>query len=106
MHVVVREVVRHDRRGRIADPQVDGEQQLTRREVDVHSHYPYYPRRIRHAVDTSYSIETLLYRPTVGFTVKLAHKIRVVQNGNLQSYLAYVVVALVLALLWMGQVKV
>ena len=78
----------------------------TRREVDVHSHYPYYPRRIRHAVDTSYSIETLLYRPTVGFTVKLAHKIRVVQNGNLQSYLAYVVVALVLALLWMGQVKV
>ena len=78
----------------------------TRREVDVHRHYPYYPRRIRHAVDTSYSIETLLYRPTVGFTVKLAHKIRVVQNGNLQSYLAYVVVALVLALLWMGQVKV
>ena len=38
--------------------------------------------------------------------MKLAHKIRVVQNGNLQSYLAYVVVALVLALLWMGQVKV
>jgi len=78
----------------------------TRREVDVHRHYPYYPRRIRHAVDTHYSIEALFYRPTVGLTVKLAHKIRVVQNGNLQSYLAYVVVALVLALLWMGQVKV
>lgn len=78
----------------------------TRREVDSHRHYSYYPRRISHSVDTSYSVEDLLYRPMVGVTVKLANKIRVVQNGNLQSYLAYVVVALVLALLWMGQVKV
>lgn len=78
----------------------------TRRIVDIHRHYPYYPRRIRHSVDTHYSIEAIFYRPAVGLTVKMANKIRGVQNGNLQSYLAYMVVALILALLWMGQVKV
>lgn len=78
----------------------------TRRKVDIHRHYAYYPRRIRHSMETHYSIEELFYRPTVGLTVKLAHKIRVIQNGNLQSYLAYMVLALIFALLWIRQVQV
>jgi hydrogenase-4 component B len=78
----------------------------TRRTVDIHRHYAYYPRRIRHSMETHYSIEDIFYRPTVGLTVKLAHKIRGIQNGNLQSYLAYMVLALIIALLWIRQVQV
>ncbi len=77
----------------------------TRRVVDVHAHYAYYPRRINHFMQTHYSIEAVAYRPMVELTVKLAQKIRVIQNGNLQSYLAYMVIALIIALLWIGQVQ-
>ena len=78
----------------------------TRRTVDIHRHYAYYPRRIRHSMETHYSIEDIFYRPMVGLTVKLAHKIRGIQNGNLQSYLTYMVLALIFALLWIRQVQV
>ena len=77
----------------------------TRREVNVHQHYPYYPRRIRHSMKTNYSIENAFYRPVVGLTVLLAQKIRHIQNGNLQSYLAYIVIALIFGLLWIRQVQ-
>ena len=77
----------------------------TRRVVDVHRHYDYYPRRISHSVETHYSVEAAFYRPAVAQTIKMAQKIRFIQSGNLQSYLAYMVIALIFALLWIRQVQ-
>jgi len=69
------------------------------RKVDTDQEYLYYPKRIRHSLSSRYNIESTLYKPLVRLTVVISQRIRTIQNGNLQSYLAYMVVTLIIALL-------
>jgi hydrogenase-4 component B len=71
------------------------------RSVDVYGEYRYFPKKIRHRVQNQSLIETTLYRPIIGITVFLSKRFRAIQNGNLQSYLAYMVITLILLLLLM-----
>jgi hydrogenase-4 component B len=70
------------------------------RSLDVYGEYRYFPKRIRHRINPQSLIETKLYRPLIQMTVFLAKRIRVIQSGNLQSYLAYMVITLIVLLLW------
>ncbi|MEW6066412.1 MAG: hydrogenase 4 subunit B [Bacillota bacterium] len=76
----------------------------THRKVEVYEQYTYYPRKISHRLQNYHSIEDAVYKPVIAFTVKLSQGIRMIQNGNLQSYLAYMVITLIVALLWIRQV--
>jgi hydrogenase-4 component B len=69
------------------------------RTVDVYGEYRYFPKKIRHRLQSQSLIESSLYRPIIGITVFLSKRFRVIQNGNLQSYLAYMVITLILLLL-------
>ncbi|MDP4106925.1 MAG: hydrogenase 4 subunit B, partial [Bacillota bacterium] len=71
------------------------------RSVDVYGEYRYFPKKIRHRLQNQSLIETTLYRPIIGITVFLSKRFRAIQNGNLQSYLAYMVITLILLLLLM-----
>lgn len=76
----------------------------THRKVEIYEEYAYYPRKIRHHLRNYHSIEDALYKPVVAFAVKVSQIIRMIQNGNLQSYLAYMVITLIIVLLWNRQV--
>jgi hydrogenase-4 component B len=69
------------------------------RTVDVYGEYRYFPKKIRHSLQNSSLIESNLYRPIIGITLFLSKRFRAIQNGNLQSYLAYMVITLILLLL-------
>lgn len=69
------------------------------RTVDVYGEYRYFPKKIRHRLQNSSLIESNLYRPIIGITLFLSKRFRAIQNGNLQSYLAYMVITLILLLL-------
>ncbi|MFB9760403.1 hydrogenase 4 subunit B [Ectobacillus funiculus] len=71
-----------------------------RRQVEVQGEYTYYPKRIHHQLQVYSVIESKLYRPLVRLTVFLSQRIRMIQSGNLQSYLAYMIITLILLLLW------
>ncbi|ANB61722.1 hydrogenase 4 subunit B [Anoxybacteroides amylolyticum] len=71
-----------------------------KRKVDIQGEYTYYPKRIRHRLKTEAIIETKLYRPLIRGTVSLSQRLRTIQNGNLQSYLAYMIITLIVLLLW------
>ncbi|MBB5323124.1 hydrogenase-4 component B [Anoxybacillus tepidamans] len=70
------------------------------RSVDVQGEYAYYPKRIRHRLKTESMIESKLYRPLIHGTVLLSQRLRAIQSGNLQSYLAYMIITLIVLLLW------
>ncbi|MCL6585524.1 MAG: hydrogenase 4 subunit B [Anoxybacillus sp.] len=70
------------------------------RKVEVQGEYVYYPKRIRHRLKTEAIIETKLYRPLIRGTVWLSQRLRAIQSGNLQSYLAYMIITLIVLLLW------
>lgn len=70
-----------------------------RRQVQVRGEYAYYPKRIHHRLQVQSVIESKLYRPLVQITVFLSQRIRMIQSGNLQSYLAYMVATLIILLL-------
>ncbi|MCE5285320.1 MAG: hydrogenase 4 subunit B [Pelosinus sp.] len=76
----------------------------THKKVKVYQQYAYYPRKIGYHLYNDHSIEDAAYKPVVAFTVKVSQVIRMIQNGNLQSYLAYMVITLIMALLWIRQV--
>ncbi|MEG6585360.1 proton-conducting transporter transmembrane domain-containing protein [Dendrosporobacter sp. 1207_IL3150] len=69
------------------------------RQVEIQSKYDYYPKRISHRFTSSANIENVLYKPVIAMLVHLSQYIKNIQNGNLQNYLAYMVGALVLALI-------
>jgi hydrogenase-4 component B len=71
-----------------------------RRNVEIRGEYAYYPKRIRHRLEIDSVIESKLYRPLVHYTVLLSQRLRAIQSGNLQSYLAYMIVMLIILLLW------
>ncbi|TCK02033.1 UNVERIFIED_ORG: hydrogenase-4 component B [Anoxybacillus amylolyticus] len=70
------------------------------RSVNVQGEYAYYPKRIRHRLKTESMIESKLYRPLIHGTVLLSQRLRAIQSGNLQSYLAYMIITLIVLLLW------
>jgi hydrogenase-4 component B len=70
-----------------------------KRTVDVYGEYRYFPKKILHRFTSQSLIESNLYRPIIGITVFLSKRFRAIQNGNLQSYLAYMVITLILLLL-------
>lgn len=70
------------------------------RQVEVEAKYRYYPQKIRHFLVVNANVETLLYRPLIAGMLYMSQRLRTIQNGNLQNYLAYMVGALVIALIW------
>ena len=70
------------------------------RQVEVEAKYRYYPQKIRHSLVVNANVETLLYRPLIAGMLYMSQRLRTIQNGNLQNYLAYMVGALVIALIW------
>lgn len=73
---------------------------MKNRQIDVYGEYRYFPKRIRHRLTTGSLIESNLYRPLIHVTVFLSKRLRAIQSGNLQSYLAYMVITLIVLLLW------
>lgn len=71
-----------------------------KRSVEVYGEYEYYPKLVRHRLKTESSIESKVYRPLINLTVFLSQRLRVIQSGNLQSYLAYMIITLIVLLLW------
>lgn len=59
---------------------------------------PYFPQSISYRSVRTTSFERALYRPFVDSVVSVAHGLRRMQTGNIQSYLLYIFVALVLLL--------
>ncbi len=72
--------------------------------VEFETGLEYFPEKIPHRISSNHYIEDLLYKPAVAATLRLSGWIKLVQNGSLQSYLAYMVIALIIALLWIRQV--
>jgi hydrogenase-4 component B len=62
--------------------------------------HPYFPTRVRHRLHVHAVIEAKLYRPLMQWAVKLSQRIRTIQSGNLQSYLAYMIITLIVLLIW------
>lgn len=71
-----------------------------RRKVDIRAEYPYYPKRIRHQLEIDSVIESKLYRPLIHTIVLFSQRLKLIQSGNLQSYLAYMILMLIILLLW------
>ncbi len=59
---------------------------------------PYFPVSISYRSVRTTSYEKALYRPFVELIVSLAHRVRRLQTGNIQIYLLYIFLALVLLL--------
>ena len=59
---------------------------------------PYFPAAISYRSVRTTSYERALYRPFVASVVSLAHRVRRLQTGNIQVYLLYVFLALILLL--------
>ena len=59
---------------------------------------PYFPVSISYRSVRTTSYERALYRPFVESVVSLAHRLRRLQTGNIQVYLLYIFLALVLLL--------
>lgn len=70
------------------------------RKVAVEREYRYYPKRITHELTVNANIEAVLYKPLISIMLYLSQRMRTIQDGNLQNYLAYMVGALVIALIW------
>lgn len=70
------------------------------RKVTVEKEYEYYPKRIHHALDISARVGDNVYKPSIGILVQVFKRIKIIQSGNLQAYLSYMVAALILTLLW------
>lgn len=68
--------------------------------LDRYGEHPYFPKKIRYNLQIRPFFEEILYKPLVRFILYLSKEIRLLQNGNLQSYLAYMIVTLILLLVW------
>ena len=71
-----------------------------KRSIEVYKEYNYFPKKIRHRLLTISLIETILYQPLVRLTVFFSKRLRSIQSGNLQSYLTYMIITLIILLLW------
>ena len=59
---------------------------------------PYFPAAVSYRSVRTTSYERALYRPAVDLVVNLAHRVRRLHTGNIQSYLMYIFAAIVLLL--------
>lgn len=73
-----------------------------KRKVKVDGEYSYFPKSIYHQLGVYPFIESKLYRPLVQFFILLSQHLRKIQGGNLQSYLAFMMITLIALLLWFG----
>jgi hydrogenase-4 component B len=64
----------------------------------IPSDSPYFPAAISYRSVRTTSYERAIYRPFVESVVALAHRVRRLQTGNIQAYLLYIFLALVLLL--------
>jgi hydrogenase-4 component B len=62
---------------------------------------PYFPLSISYQSVRTTSYERAVYRPVVELVVLLAHRLRRLQTGNIQVYLLYIFLALVLLLAYL-----
>jgi hydrogenase-4 component B len=62
---------------------------------------PYFPASISYHSARTTSYEKFLYRPFVDGVVTAANQLRRLQTGNIQVYLLYIVLTLVLLLLYL-----
>ena len=62
---------------------------------------PYFPVSISYRSVRTTSYERALYRPSIELVVSLAHRLRRLQTGNVQVYLLYIFLALVLLLMFL-----
>ncbi|MDL2280740.1 hypothetical protein LJC10_02635 [Selenomonadales bacterium OttesenSCG-928-I06] len=69
--------------------------------VQVKQKYEYYPKQIKANIEVDIGLEDKIYKPMIDLAVTLSQKIKMIQSGNLQSYLAYMVCALIIALLFL-----
>jgi len=71
-----------------------------KRQVEVEGKYRYYPQKISHSLAMGANIEAWLYRPLIAGILFLSQRLKAIQDGNLQHYLAYMVGALIIVLIW------
>ncbi|MGB8475429.1 MAG: proton-conducting transporter membrane subunit [Candidatus Acidiferrum sp.] len=69
-----------------------------RKVKQIPAHQPYFPASISYQSVRTTSYERALYRPFVESVISLAHRLRQLQTGNVQVYLLYIFLALVLLL--------
>jgi hydrogenase-4 component B len=62
---------------------------------------PYFPVSISYRSVRTTSYERTLYRPFVDLIVSLAHRLRRLQTGNIQVYLLYIFLAIVMLLVFL-----
>ncbi|SEJ55124.1 hydrogenase-4 component B [Propionispira arboris] len=68
--------------------------------IVTQAEYQYYPKRIEHRINIDARVGDNVYKPCIGLMVKLFKQVKIIQNGNLQAYVAYMVAALIITLLW------
>ncbi len=73
--------------------------------VEISGEHRYSPNRIHHRLQAGSRIESGLYKPLFRFAVWTSTRIKKIQNGSLQSYLAYMVATLIILLLWIKWVN-
>jgi hydrogenase-4 component B len=64
----------------------------------------YFPRKFQYNSYVKAFAENFLYRPVLDWTIRLARGIRTIQNGQVQTYLVYLFVTLLVVLL-MAEVR-
>ncbi len=68
--------------------------------IVTQAEYQYYPKRMEHSINIDARVGDNVYKPCIGLMVKLFKQVKIIQNGNLQAYVAYMVAALIITLLW------
>ena len=68
--------------------------------IVTQAEYQYYPKRMEHSINIDARVGDNVYKPCIGLMVKLFKQVKFIQNGNLQAYVAYMVAALIITLLW------
>jgi hydrogenase-4 component B len=72
-----------------------------RKEVEIETDVStYISRRIRYELHVESLFEKYLYQPLSGFILKISGMARRMQTGSINTYLAYIFVALVILLLF------
>jgi hydrogenase-4 component B len=68
-------------------------------EIESHPDSRYFVRAMTYRNEGRLVLEETLYRPIVAFIQRLAREARIIQSGNVHSYLMYILIALVILLI-------
>jgi hydrogenase-4 component B len=72
-------------------------------DIEFHAESRFFVRTIRYENPTRSLVDEWLYAPALTGALRLAHAVRRIQSGSANAYLAYIFVALLLALLVAGR---